>query len=1154
MASIHFIAPWRRPRIFLFYLTVFLLLALPSYEIYIRSQHTTQSLKWMKWNYEVIHDSQSHPDARILLVSAFFPSNVSQHEPPAELINLLALNTPIYLFVPPSLALGSATGHANLNTTFKDVSSLPLHIDPARGIEDAKPWLLKEGMKNSGGAGGWDYVFWIDADAFRQPFAGSRWPAPERINRIWEETGEKGGAAGESKVFVPAHGMFKKSDRYWKSSDGPVRDEISDAALFGGSPDAITWLARAFYAYREHYLEYSPNRVEGKAHDIVNTLFLLYPWRFIGVHTDDPHSPAWISPSSVLDDRWLRYMLNKYILKDLAAHRALGRCGDESAYYQFFLADKETRDKLAKGWLDAHDGFEDQIHVPGRPSVDEPEEDERCRLTNPILFEDVFRREDVFGADWQIPEVLVWSADKMSYMRSTSFSPVRVSSPPAQMTPRFSNQHCPSTFRQDLDGIDELDEEQEVEQQPEELPPVSSSPSTALIEPHIYDSSPDYLDFTKIDACHDPFRPKHEGHLNADYSFFEDLHERLTRAAEGDMIRDTGLPFTDIQVADPSIPKRNLKKRARATSSTQLTSTAHDSSGGKRVKTSGHIDTLESARKTSSLLDETEPTLLTIDEICGLPPRQGFASTTATARRALSLRSADGEKGNEEKEKESLKDWVPTVPSSPALPISIAPSRLITRKLQGEDNAKFSEKTQTFYADLDMDQGTDTDAGTDDEAEVHIPIIAPPPDHVAASPLSGQAQAKLRLVRLMERESEMRKVDDLENSIGLDIEWKSFGVPQQLGEEIVKWILEVLPRNQYSNDRSSTESSSTMSSRSSSVSSRSDSLSPSEYHLYTPSPSPPRFKSSPTSSSQNSYYVSSPRNWKMSQEKGFDNLINQLKYSPETRWMGIFYLMRFFWCLTCKGYDDYDRGKTQESIVSKLAVKEEHFTSMMWDIAVGCLALSVKMRRDFLPPLFPVYSCVFEELAPPCRGFGGVSYGELESAQRLILFGLNYNLGSSPQAVLDELWISVPAFQEVISQAEWARVQVETWKILLKAVKSPNVLVWTVSELTGVACVMGVEETLVKRWEAEMSWMDVFERERATALDQQGLVEDDDEGVSASSNAIAIKHAKETRKGRIERASLECRGLDEDVKAVLSISNVMYRRCRKWLKSYRKSL
>ncbi|EEB96108.1 hypothetical protein MPER_04812, partial [Moniliophthora perniciosa FA553] len=123
-------------------------------------------------------------------------------------------------------------------------------------------------------------------------------------------------------------------------------------------------------------------------------------------------------------------------------------------------------------------------------------------------------------------------------------------------TPRFSSQHWIATFCQDLDGIDELDEEQEVGQEPEEeLPPVSSSPSSTLIDSRIHDSSPDYLEFMKIEDCHDPSRAKREGHLNADYVFLEDLHERLTRAAEEDMIRDAVL-VTDIQAADPLIPNR----------------------------------------------------------------------------------------------------------------------------------------------------------------------------------------------------------------------------------------------------------------------------------------------------------------------------------------------------------------------------------------------------------------------------------------------------------------------------------------------------------------------------------------------------------------------------------------------------------------------
>ncbi|KAF9262276.1 hypothetical protein L218DRAFT_960409 [Marasmius fiardii PR-910] len=310
-------------------------------------------------------------------------------------------------------------------------------------------------------------------------------------------------------------------------------------------------------------------------------------------------------------------------------------------------------------------------------------------------------------------------------------------------------------------------------------------------------------------------------------------------------------------------------------------------------------------------------------------------------------------------------------------------------------------------------------------------------------------------------------------------------------------------------------------------------------------------------------------------QRGIENLVDQLRTSPETRFMGAYMLMRFLWCLSMKPQagasgrgsvskvdagvgeerrsmaskggrvekanekvreNEYRNGVKGEALVEALGVDKERFVETMWDVAVGCLALSVKMHRDFLPPLYPVCSQVFEDMAP--LG-GGMDYSQFERAQRLILFALKYNLGGSPQAVFYDLWESGILRDVLSSWAKsrpacddekekevlkwWGAVQARTWEVLFKAVVDPKVLFFPLTALLGCAVVVGVEEVLVREVYAydvygsgEGCWWSEFEFRSETQRGEVGKVE----------------------KRRRRRAEEECGGLVEDVKSVLGIREV----------------
>ena len=148
-------------------------------------------------------------------------------------------------------------------------------------------------------------------------------------------------------------------------------------SFFGGSPSTIEWFSKIFYAYHYYYL--SRNLFVGIDQDIFNSLFLLFPERIFTVWMNDPLAPAHqgITPSPSLVPSLERGFL--------------GECGAEWFYYQFWLADAQTRDEMRKIWIG-----EERWRKSGWW-----QERKLCRLTGAMSMMDVLRR--AFGADWNPP-------------------------------------------------------------------------------------------------------------------------------------------------------------------------------------------------------------------------------------------------------------------------------------------------------------------------------------------------------------------------------------------------------------------------------------------------------------------------------------------------------------------------------------------------------------------------------------------------------------------------------------------------------------------------------------------------------------------------------------------------------------------------------
>ncbi|KAG1868381.1 hypothetical protein DFJ58DRAFT_678805 [Suillus subalutaceus] len=139
--------------------------------------------------------------------------------------------------------------------------------------------------------------------------------------------------------------------------------------------------------------------------------------------------------------------------------------------------------------------------------------------------------------------------------------------------------------------------------------------------------------------------------------------------------------------------------------------------------------------------------------------------------------------------------------------------------------------------------------------------------------------------------------------------------------------------------------------------------------------------------------------------------------------------------------------------------------AVIWDTALGSLALCVKFHRDFLGPLSPVYAYEFLDLARHT-----ISYQDLEVSQRDILSACDFSLGSiTPQGLMDELWLALPTLRKATEPVKdgWKSVQVEIWNRLFDALTEPDVLQFPVSLLTASALLDGLIIAIALHYTAE---------------------------------------------------------------------------------------
>jgi hypothetical protein len=128
--------------------------------------------------------------------------------------------------------------------------------------------------------------------------------------------------------------------------------------------------------------------------------------------------------------------------------------------------------------------------------------------------------------------------------------------------------------------------------------------------------------------------------------------------------------------------------------------------------------------------------------------------------------------------------------------------------------------------------------------------------------------------------------------------------------------------------------------------------------------------------SSNSSYTSSASD--VDERRPFiQNLLDQLQTSHETRFHACWMFLRFFFLTTSRTshldteIQTFRAGSFDSQ--SSTTTEEQGHGLLVWDIAVACLSLSVKLHRDFLDPLLPVYADEYLTLSPH-----GMTYVDLE--------------------------------------------------------------------------------------------------------------------------------------------------------------------------------
>ncbi|KIM88073.1 hypothetical protein PILCRDRAFT_269974 [Piloderma croceum F 1598] len=244
-------------------------------------------------------------------------------------------------------------------------------------------------------------------------------------------------------------------------------------------------------------------------------------------------------------------------------------------------------------------------------------------------------------------------------------------------------------------------------------------------------------------------------------------------------------------------------------------------------------------------------------------------------------------------------------------------------------------------------------------------------------------------------------------------------------------------------------------------------------------------------------------------------------------------------CLMAKKDDDEEDDDDDEAEIHRHFLRNATKT-VIWDIAVGCLALSVKLHRDTLAPLYPVYAVDFLSLAPHAMG-----HDEFETSQREILEAFSFSLRghNTPQPIMDEVYLALPSLRALLGfKGGWEDAKREAWKRLLRAVSEPDIIRFPISLLTISALITGIIIALINHYEAEAE---------AIIWRQQSL-----HGIQTCACNSAVSCAQrdslqdaqvQAQRRCVRRAVKAADGVILDLQDLVGVGNENLRECRVWL-------
>ena len=382
------------------------------------------------------------PLPRVLLVTAFFQLSESKPIKDKWLQHFLGqVTNDIYIFTTPNLESQilqlRRSFSDNLKITVDTSYPTPFDIPPLKGKEEAyammkkkdrkkskshtaelfalrnsKPFFLHTALQKSQRnetSVSYDYVFWNDVANFHEDHQYREWPSPSRVREVWEEGARITGTGEEELMFVPMWGLPHPTFVFWNENMGPIDNDFSQGMLyqhsnkgvsynfrpsatgtfFGGPPKAIDWYTRTFYAYHDKYL--SLGVFIGKDQATANAILVLFPDRFITVWYNDPKAPAHLQVQLNRDDP--APTTTTTVQKSF-----LGQCNSERFYYQFWLADEETKEKMRDVWMQKQNRWKLWGWWRRKDRI-------RCQSTRALAMKEVLTRR--FGDGWEPPQASV---------------------------------------------------------------------------------------------------------------------------------------------------------------------------------------------------------------------------------------------------------------------------------------------------------------------------------------------------------------------------------------------------------------------------------------------------------------------------------------------------------------------------------------------------------------------------------------------------------------------------------------------------------------------------------------------------------------------------------------------------------------------------